>query len=213
MRTDDLVTMLAAGAAPVESHATQRRFVTAVGWGGFGSTLLMAILLGVRPDISEAAYLPMFWVKLAFPIAVAIVALQAAERLSRPGASLGKLPNAFLGVILAIWLLAMLVLLNADPAERAELIYGRSWYACPFYIGTLSMPVLFTVLWAMKGLAPTRLVLAGSAAGLLAGGMGAAVYALHCDEFGMPFLAIWYVLGMFLPVVVGALIGRHVLRW
>jgi len=213
MRTDELITMLAAGAAPVEPRATQRRYVTAIGWGAFGSTLLMALLLGVRPDLSEAARLPMFWVKLVFPIAVALVALQAAQRLSRPGVLLGKVPDALFGVVLAIWLLAVLVLLNASPAERPGLIFGQSWYVCPLYIGTLSVPAFAAAMWAMKGLAPTRFELAGAAAGLLAGGLGAAVYALHCDEMGAPFLAIWYLLGMLGPAVMGALLGRHVLRW
>lgn len=213
MKTDELITMLAAGAAPVEPRATQRRYVTAIGWGAFGSTLLMALLLGVRPDLGEAARLPMFWVKLVFPIAIAFIALQAAERLSRPGALLGKVPNALFGVVLAIWLLAMLVLLNATPAERPELIFGESWFVCPLFIGILSAPAFVAAMWAMKGLAPTRLELAGAAAGLLAGGLGAAAYALHCDEMGAPFLAIWYLLGMLVPAVVGALIGRQVLRW
>ena len=213
MRTDDLIGMLAAGAAPVEPRATQRRYVTAIGWGAFGSTLLMALLLGVRPDLGEAARLPMFWVKLVFPVAVAFVALQAVQRLSRPGAPLGKLPNALAGVLLAIWLLAVLALLNADTAQRPGLVWGQSWLVCPLYIGTLSIPAFVAVLWAMKGLAPTRLVLAGAAAGLLAGGIGAAAYALHCDEMGAPFLAIWYALGILVPAAVGALIGRHVLRW
>lgn len=213
MRTDDLVTMLAANAAPVEPRATQRRFVTALGWGAFGSTLLMAVMLGVRPDVAEAARLPMFWVKLAFPIAIAFVALRAAERLSRPGALLRKVPHALCGVVLAIWLLALLTLMTASPAERAVLIYGQSWYVCPFYIGTLSIPAFVASLWAMKGLAPTRLVLAGSAAGLLAGGVGAAAYALYCIEMAAPFLAVWYVLGMLLPTLAGALVGRFVLRW
>lgn len=213
MRTDDLVTMLAASAAPVEPRATQRRFAMAVGWGAFGSTLLMAVLLGVRPDVSEAAHLPMFWVKLAFPIAIALVALRASERLSRPGALLRKAPHALFGLVAAVWLMALLALLDASPAERATLIFGRSWYACPFYIGALSIPAFIASLWAMKGLAPTRLILAGSAAGLLAGGVGASAYALYCDEMAAPFLAIWYVLGMLLPTMAGALVGRYVLRW
>ena len=66
---------------------------------------------------------------------------------------------------------------------------------------------------ALRELAPTRLRLAGAAAGALAGGAGAAVYALHCPEFGAPFLAVWYVLGMALPVAAGAWLGPRVLRW
>jgi len=39
------------------------------------------------------------------------------------------------------------------------------------------------------------------------------VYAFHCPELALPFLAIWYVAGMALPVVAGALLGPRVLRW
>ena len=65
----------------------------------------------------------------------------------------------------------------------------------------------------MKGLAPTRLALAGAAAGLLAGAGGALIYALHCPEMAAPFLAIWYLLGMLIPTAVGALLGPRLLRW
>src|SRR5437016_10209850 len=92
MKTDELVTLLATGAGSVEPDATARRYATALGWGAFGATLLMAILLGVRPDIDAAARLPMFWIKLAFPASVAIGSLFAASRLSRPGARLGWVP-------------------------------------------------------------------------------------------------------------------------
>ena len=47
----------------------------------------------------------------------------------------------------------------------------------------------------------------------MAGGAGASVYALHCVELAAPFFAVWYVLGISLPAVVGALIGRRFLRW
>jgi hypothetical protein len=39
------------------------------------------------------------------------------------------------------------------------------------------------------------------------------VYALHCPELAAPFLAVWYVLGMAIPVLVGAALGRWLLRW
>ena len=56
--------------------------------------------------------------------------------------------------------------------------------------------MLVAALGALREMAPTRLRLAGAAAGALAGGAGAAVYALHCPELGAPFVAVWYVLGM-----------------
>src|SRR5690606_10056653 len=58
-----------------------------------------------------------------------------------------------------------------------------------------------------------RRPVAGAAAGVLAGGAGAFAYAFHCPELAAPFLAVWYVLGMAMPVVAGALIGPRLLRW
>jgi len=213
MKTDELVTMLATQAGSVEANTTARRYATALGWGAFGATLLMAILLGVRPDIEEAARLPMFWIKLAFPASVAVGSLFAVSRLSRPGTQLGRVPGALLAPVLAMWLLAAYVLLAAPLPERAALVMGGTWKYCLVDIPKLSLPVLVATLWAMKGLAPTRLALAGAAAGLLAGAIGALVYALHCPEMEAPFLGVWYVAGMLIPTVAGALLGPIMLRW
>ena len=213
MRTDELVTMLAAGAGAVEPGATARRYTVALGWGAFGATLLMAIVLGVRPDLAEAARLPMFWVKLAFPASLATGALYAAARLSQPGVPLARVPAALAAPVLAMWLLAALVLATAAAGEREELIFGGSWSACPLFIALLSLPVFAAALWAMKGLAPPRLALSGAAAGLLAGSVGALIYALYCTEMAAPFLALWYLLGMLIPTAAGAAIGPRLLRW
>jgi hypothetical protein len=213
MKTDELVTLLATGAGAVELDASSRRYATALGWGAFGATLLMAILLGVRPDIDSATWLPMFWIKLAFPASVAVASLFAASRLSRPGARLGWVSGALVAPVFAVWLLTAYVLLAAPMPERVALVMGRTWEYCLFSVPMLSVPVLVATLWAMKGLAPTRLALSGAAAGLLAGAFGALVYALHCPEMEAPFLGVWYVAGMLIPAAGGALLGPIVLRW
>jgi len=213
MRTDDLVAMLASGAGAVEPGATARRYAAALGWGAFGATLLMAIVLGVRSDLAAAVRLPMFWMKLAFPACLALGALYAATRLSRPGVQLGRAPAAIVAPVLALWLLAAFVLATADAGEREALIFGSTWIVCPLLVAMLSLPVFVAAMWAMKGLAPTRLASAGAAAGLLAGSLGALIYALHCPEMEAPFLAIWYLLGMLIPTAAGALIGPRLLRW
>jgi hypothetical protein len=189
MKTDELITMLASGAEAVEPHALQRRFMIALGWGAFGATLLMAIMLGARPDLSEAV------------------------RLSRPGVRLGRVPAALAAPVLAMWVLAVVVLLSAAPAERVQLVFGDTWASCPFNVAILSAPAFVALLWAMKGFAPTRLALAGAATGLLAGAVGASVYTLHCPEMESPFLAVWYLLGMLIPTAVGAMLGPRLLRW
>ena len=71
MKTDELITMLAGDAGAVALRVWQRRYALALGVGLIGAALLMVLLLGVRPDIADAIRLPMFWVKLAFPAALA----------------------------------------------------------------------------------------------------------------------------------------------
>ena len=85
MKTDELITMLASGADAVDPYALRRTYALALGSSLAVTTLVMLILLGVRPDIGEAARLGMFWVKLAFPAALLVGALFVTVRLARPG--------------------------------------------------------------------------------------------------------------------------------
>jgi hypothetical protein len=156
---------------------------------------------------------PMFWVKLLFPLAVAGAGLVAVHRLARPGVAAGAAAVAAVAPVLLLWALAALVWGGAAPEERAALLWGQTWQSCVFSIALMAGPLLLAVLWVLKGMAPTRPAWAGAAAGALAGGVGAAVYALHCPELAAPFLAVWYVAGIALVTAVGALVGARCLRW
>lgn len=213
MKTDDLVKLLAAGVAPVPASAVGRRFAVAMGWGLPGAVLLLLVTLGIRTDLAQAAGELMFWLKPAFAACLALAGLIATERLARPGMRLGLVWAALATPVLALWLVATVMLINAAPAHRADLILGDTWKECSFNIAFISLPLFAATLWALKGLAPTRLALAGASAGLLAGALGALVYALHCPESTAPFLAVWYVLGIAIPTLAGAVLGPRALRW
>ena len=213
MKTDDLVKLLAAGVSPVSTSAVSRRFAVAMGWGVSGAVLLMLVTLGLRSDLAQAAGELTFWIKPGFAACLALAGLIAAERLARPGMRLGPVWAALAMPVLALWLVAAVSLANAAPAQRDELIFGNTWKECPVNIAFISLPLFAAALWAMKGLAPTRLALAGASAGLLAVASSALVYALHCPESAVPFLGVWYVLGIAIPTLAGALLGPRVLRW
>jgi hypothetical protein len=66
---------------------------------------------------------------------------------------------------------------------------------------------------ALRHGAPTRPALAGAAAGLLAGGLGAAVYASYCVEDSAFFLATWYTLAIAIVTSIGSALGARLLRW
>lgn len=213
MKTDDLIALLSKGLEPAQTHAAWYRLQAAV-WGGLaGGLLLMLTLYGLRKDIETAVGMPMFWFKLALPLATALPALVLTARLGHPGMRGGRLWLALPLPWLVLLALALVALLNAEPHARAGLVLGGTWASCAFSIALVSLPSFVGLFWAVKGLAPTRAALTGACAGLVAASMGAMVYALHCPEMQAPFLAIWYVLGMLIPVAAGALLGPKILRW
>lgn len=213
MRTDDLIAALAAEAAPVDRRAVAKR----LGLYAFAvlplSALTMVLWLHLRPDLAEAVFSGFFWVKLAYALALALTGFLMAERLSRPGAPFQRPAASAVRVIIgmAVWGAAALYLTPAP--ERLALWLGHSYSVCGAYILTLSLPMLAAALLAARQGAPTRPRLAGLACGLFAGGLGAAVYCLHCPEAAPPFLATWYTLGMLATAALGAFLGPLTLKW
>jgi hypothetical protein len=177
------------------------------------SGLLMLIGLGPRPDLPQAAAPPMFWVKAGYAFVLAAIGLWAAARAARPASAAERCLLWLLAPLAAAAILAALQLATAPPPMRGPLVMGGSATICPWLIVLLSIAPFGGLVWAMRGLAPTRLTLAGAAAGLAAGSAGAFVYAMHCTESGAPFLALWYTLGVVIVGLAGAGLGSRLLRW
>jgi len=213
MKTQDLVALLASEAAPVDRRIMSKRFSQAMLLGALGALLLMMACFGLRPDLGRVASTFLFWFKLAFPLALAAASLWTCTRLSRPGVAIGWANLALAAPVAIVWITAIPLVLLTPASQRVALLLGHTWRVCPFAIALLSIPAFIMVFWAIKGLAPTRLRLAGAAGGLLAGAMATIVYCLHCPEMGVPFWAIWYLLGMLIPTLAGALLGPRWLRW
>lgn len=213
MKTNDLVDFLATGDIAVDQQATRKRFVIGITLGVLGATLMMLALLGLRPDLAQAAHQAMFWVKLAFPTTIAAISLVMVARLAHPGRRLQRAPLGLAIPVLVIWLLAIVFAVQAGPNAWLDMLLGPTWAECPFLIAILAVPIFAGLLWVMRGLAPTRLGLAGGSVGLLSGALAAMVYCLHCTEMSAPFIGTWYLLGMLIPAGIGALLGRYLLRW
>lgn len=213
MRTDDLIEALARHAGPVRPRRLGRTLALALAVATPVAVAMMLLQMGLNPQLRAYLGMPMWWVKFGFGLVLALIAVVLARRLARPGVRAGAARLAPVAPVLLLWLLAIIALATAEPGERSALAFGNSWRTCPLNIAVLSVPILIGALIALRTMAPTQLVAAGATAGLLAGGVGTAVYALHCPEVAAPFLALWYVLGALMPVAIGALVGPRVLRW
>ncbi|EHL20507.1 hypothetical protein KYG_22875 [Acidovorax sp. NO-1] len=213
MKTDELIHLLVADDRPVQRNAIEQRFLVATLAGMAGAGVLMLALFGLRPGLLATMALPMFWGKLVFAAALAAAGLALLRRMARPGMAVGHAALWLAMPPLVLWGMALWALSQVSAAERMPLILGSTWRTCPFSIAALSVPAFVASFWALRGAAPTRLAWAGAGAGLLAGALGALVYALHCPEMAAPFLAVWYLAGMAIPTALGAVLAPHLLRW
>lgn len=213
MKTDELISMLSRGPITGGALRPAPRVALAASAGLLIAFAAMASGLGPRPDLAAASMLPMFWLKLALPTIVAAASLAAVSRLARPGDTAAAAGAVVAAVLVSVWAMAAIDLAAEPAGARLATVVGQTAWPCVASIAMLSLPAMAALFLALRGLAPTRPAPAGLAAGALAGGIGAAVYALHCTEMAVPFLATWYVLGIALPAAMGAWLGPRLLRW
>jgi hypothetical protein len=211
--THDLIESLVADLEPAPPRSVPLRIAATAALGGAMSLGLVLILLGLRPDLPAALGDMMFWMKATYAAVLGLAGFWSAERLARP-AGRGRGGLVVVGVALAaVAAIATMRMLRMPPELRMPMWLGQSWDVCPVRILLLSVPTLALALMVMRRMAPTRLRLAGAAAGLFAGGVAAVAYGLHCTEVGAAFLATWYSLGVALSAALGALLGPLALRW
>ncbi len=213
MKTDQLIDTLAADVRPVRRHAVGWRLGLGVATGAAVSALLLAAILGIRPDLGHAMHGFTFWMRWTYTISLAIGAIWATARLSRPeGRSLRGLWLMAIPVVLLAGV-GVVELIRTPQTEWLAMWLGHSWRICPWLVLMLAMPIFIGLLWSFRRLAPTQLRAAGAAAGLAAGAFSATVYCLHCPEVSALFVLTWYSLGILLAAGFGALVGPKVLRW
>ncbi|MBA2675941.1 DUF1109 domain-containing protein [Ramlibacter sp.] len=213
MKTDDLISLLATDTAPVRTRAASRQLAVAMSLGISLSIATMLLTIGARPDVSQAVLSPMFWVKVLFPFVLACASFATLARLARPGVSAraGEVANVL--PVLLLWLVAIAVYANAPEAERASMVWGESWRSCILSVLVMSGPIFVAAFLALRQLAPTRLSQAGAYAGALSGEAAAAIYAFHCPETALPFMAIWYIAAIAIAAGIGAALGPRLLKW
>ena len=212
MKTAELVEALAAEARPAPPARPAALVTAALALGGVLAATILVCWLGTRP-LGIAVRTSPFWMKTAYTSALAVGGVLAVLGLARPGGRVGPAPQVWVAAFGVLAILAALQTMRAPVPDMARIWLGQSWQVCSWRIIALAGPIFVCLVWALRRLAPTRLALAGAAAGCLAGGLGATVYGLYCAETAPAFVLVWYTLGVGACAGLGAMAGRWLLRW
>jgi hypothetical protein len=213
MKTNDLIAMLAADASTTPTISPLLRYAQAIAAGVAISLVLMLTLWGLNPQLNTLAHTQAFWAKIVWLGLTCMFAAPVVMQLARPGVGAGRSVWGIAAAVLGMALLALMQIATVDADTGMKLMLGSSWQVCSASIAALSLPVLTTLLWMLRDMAPTRPALAGAGAGLMASAISGLVYSLHCPETAYAFLAVWYVAGMSLMAGLGAVLGARLLRW
>ena len=157
------------------------RLALATGGAALMVLLILLTLFTRSPHFGQFRAPPSCGENAASALLLGGAAFAAALALSRPEAAGSALP---------VWLPAT-ILLAAGVAAELALVPRSEWFArmvggnplaCLAGVFTLSLPLLFGALWALRAGAPARPHVTGALAGLLAGGVTEALYLLHCRK-------------------------------
>lgn len=211
MNTDDLIAALTADAGPA-ARPVPSALGIALGLGGLVTLALFAATMGVRADIGSALATWRFDLKVALAGLAVLTAAADCLALSRPTAA-GRAPQRTL-YVLPLLALAVAIELAMTPAEQwLPRLVGTNALLCLVSIPLLAAAPFAAVLYAMRTAAPASPANAGRAVGVLAAACAALAYATHCFDDSPLFVAVWYSLPVLAMGIVGAGLGRVVLRW
>jgi hypothetical protein len=212
MQTENFIRLLTAD-QHVQRVSIERALAAALAVGFAVSAVLFWITLGPRDDIAAAATTPRFVAKIVESLLLAAAAAVLTVRLMRPGLSPRMAAMALIAAPALLAAAVIVELLFVPPAQWWTKLYGNNALICITAIPLLALPILATVLWAVRLGAPTRPAAAGAVAGILAGGLAAALYAVQCDDDSPLFVAVWYSLAIAAVGVAGAIAGRRLFHW
>jgi hypothetical protein len=214
MKTDDLVNILSTNLDAVDWRGVSRRLLAAAAIGAIAALAGMMLLFGPRTDMADIRSWIFLAVKFAFAGTLAAISLAYLVRVARPGGEQGVSLALVVLPFAAALVVLVVTLVSAPPSAWHAMIFGKHWLLCISCIPLNAIFPFAAIIFAMRRFAsPTNLARAGALAGLAAGSISAVVYALHCPDDSLAFIALWYGLTIALCTVVGALVGPRLLRW
>ncbi len=211
MKTDDLIARLSA--EPAAPALDQVRLSGLILLSIAVPVALFLGVKGVRPDLALAWANPVVPFKTFLPLVVCLLSASLALRLSRPEATLGRLPLAFIlpgGIALALWIGTFL--LRAPEARFAE-VGPEELAECLGIIPLLSIVPTIASLRLLRRGASTSPGVSAMLAGLTSASGAAAGYSLFCTRDNPLFFVTWYGVAILIVTLIATRFGKKALSW
>jgi len=177
------------------------------------TVVLTILLLGLRPDVAQGQFQPLFLFANGVLLIVGLGSALAAVRMGMP--RVGQSGRGWKWVVAMISLLpatALIMLASGSEPMPTTLITSHE-LKCVAMGLALSLLTATALIWWLRRGAPTAPERAGLLVGLSSGGVGIFAFAFHCPLDSFYHVGLWHVM----PVAIGAVLGRlfvpRLVRW
>jgi hypothetical protein len=213
MNTEELIAVLSTNVERVDTGKVSRTLQMVIVGGLIVALITGIAALGVRADVRDPSAFGFLVLKVGFGVAVVLLGSRYLLKHVRPGGE----PRSWIFLttvpFVAVMALASVSLISAPASHWNHMMMGDRWLDCLLSIPVIAVVPFAVITWAVRMAAPTNLTRTGALAGLVAGGISAVAYALHCTDDSLPFVALWYGGTIVLCTLAGALTGPRLLRW
>ena len=213
MKTDQLIDMLGTNIEPVKDGQLRNTLLIALAVGAAAALCLMVAIFGAPGESFGREYFGLTALALTFPLGLVAAGASFLIRAARPG-NPGRRPLVVIGLLfVAILSAGFVALFLTHPDAWGGMIFGPQWAACLICIPLLAIAPFASLILALRKEAPTDLTGTGAVTGLVAGALGAAVFAFHNPGGSIPFIVLWYGGPIVVCALIGAILGPRLLRW
>lgn len=212
MQTNDLIDLL--GMDPFLKTPK----LSAVPYAGYvaASLALSVVALffwhGFNQSLSSWVLTDVFLLKMSWLVALVVGAAVWLWRSALPAMKIGQIHWVLVAGYVLLISQAVLQWQSEPAGDHFWSGSGSAWM-CISSVFVLSLPILATVLWLIRHLAPTNWAVSGAVSGVLSGALAASVYSLRCDESSFGFFLLWYSSAILSVVPLSLLLSRRFLRW
>jgi len=213
MKTDELISMLSTNIEPVKSERLVVMLIVSLSVGAAIAICIMMGMFGTPAAAFRGEHVVLQAFTLLFTLGLVVAGSRLLVKSARPGQS-ARGPLVAIGMLFLTFLTAACAaLIAAAPAAWGDMVFGPQWSSCLLCIPLFALAPFAALFWAVSRGAPTHLARAGGAAGLVAGALGATVFALQYPSASIPFVVFWYGGLIIACSAIGALLGPRLLRW
>lgn len=209
---NNLIATLVDDLQPVRAMRTRDGVALAASAGSV-TLALTILLLGLRPDVAQGQFQPLFLFANGVLLIVGLGSALAAVRMGMPRVGQSGRGWKWLVALISLLPATALIMLGSGTEPMPATLVTSHELKCVAMGLALSLLTATALIWWLRRGAPTSTERAGLLVGVSSSAIGMFAFAFHCPYDSFYHVGLWHVL----PIAVGAMLGRllvsRLVRW